>query len=158
MIFFVPKLSELGFGQAFQELEDFRALCMDKHGNMLNAWHHGHGPKTWLSGCHGACTRDFQYTSMSIECIYLIFLFADLDDLRGFNLENKPGVPETVFISRCQDRWQVAVETRVNQSRLERPGPLRKFIPRTPSSAVHLEHEVQGCQRMSQVDPLRKSR
>lgn len=47
--------------KAYQELEDFRALCLDKHGNMLNAWHN------------------------------------------GFNIENKPGVPETVFISRCQE-------------------------------------------------------
>ncbi|CAJ1368864.1 unnamed protein product [Effrenium voratum] len=47
--------------KAHQDLEDFRALCMEKHGNMMNAW---------------------QY---------------------GFNIENKPGLPETVFISRCQE-------------------------------------------------------
>lgn len=47
--------------KAHQELEDFRSICLDKHGNMLNAWYN------------------------------------------GFNIENKPGVPETVFISRCQE-------------------------------------------------------
>lgn len=39
-----------------------RALCLDKHGNMLNAWH------------------------------------------VGFNPENKPGVPEALFVPRCQAR------------------------------------------------------
>ena len=94
--FHFPGMEAMEF--AMQHLcRNRRAICLDKHGNMLNAWYNGPvlnfggSLETWeVFSVHRFC-RFASIWPGGFRCL-------------GFNIENKPGVPETVFISRCQER------------------------------------------------------